>query len=111
MYTFGVAAGKITKEKMAEVLSENPAKLYGAYPRKGVLQAGSDADIVVYDPEADMTITAENQHSAAGYTPFEGFRTHGSIAQVWLRGQLAVEHGELCIGVVGEYIPRHPGAL
>ena len=65
----------------------------------------------VYDPEADMTITAENQHSAAGYTPFEGFRTHGSIAQVWLRGQLAVEHGELCIGAVGEYIPRHPGAL
>ena len=96
---------------MCALLAENPAKLYGAYPRKGVLQAGSDADIVVYDPEADMTITAENQHSAAGYTPFEGFRTHGSIAQVWLRGQLAVEHGELCIGAVGEYIPRHPGAL
>lgn len=111
LYSAGVAEGRITKEQMCALLAENPAKLYGAYPRKGVLQAGSDADIVVYDPEADMTITAENQHSAAGYTPFEGFRTHGSIAQVWLRGQLAVEHGELCIGAVGEYIPRHPGAL
>ena len=111
LYSAGVAEGRITKEQMCALLAENPAKLYGAYPRKGVLQAGSDADIVVYDPEADMTITAENQHSAAGYTPFEGFRTHGSIAQVWLRGQLAVEHGELRIGAVGEYIPRHPGAL
>ena len=111
LYSAGVAAGRITKEQMCALLAENPAKLYGAYPRKGVLQAGSDADIVVYDPEADMTITAENQHSAADYTPFEGFRTHGSIAQVWLRGQLAVEHGELRIGAVGEYIPRHPGAL
>ena len=111
LYSAGVAKGRITKEQMCALLAENPAKLYGAYPRKGVLQAGSDADIVVYDPEADMTITAENQHSAAGYTPFEGFRTHGSIAQVWLRGQLAVEHGELRIGAVGEYIPRHPGAL
>ena len=111
LYSAGVAEGRITKEQMCALLSENPAKLYGAYPRKGVLAAGSDADIVVYDPAADTTISAADQISAAGYTPFEGFRTHGSIAQVWLRGQLAVERGEILTGAVGEYIPRRPGAL
>lgn len=111
LYSAGVAAGRITKEQMCALLSENPARLYGAYPRKGVLAPGSDADIVVYDPEADKTISAENQHSAAGYTPFEGFRTHGSIAQVWLRGQLAAEGGKLLRENGGTYIPRHPGAL
>ena len=111
LYSAGVAEGRITKEQMCALLSENPAKLYGAYPRKGVLAAGSDADIVVYDPAADTTISAADQLSAAGYTPFEGFRTHGSISQVWLRGQLAVEHGEILTGAVGEYIPRRPGAL
>ena len=111
LYSAGVAEGRITREQMCALLSENPAKLYGAYPRKGVLQSGSDADIVVYDPEADSVITADDQISAAGYTPFEGFRTHGSIAQVWLRGQLAVDHGEIRIGPVGEYIPRKPGQL
>ena len=111
LYTAGVAAGRITKEQMCALLSENPARLYGAYPRKGVIAPGSDADLVVYDPEADKTITAETQLSAAGYTPYEGWRTKGSIAQVYLRGTLAVDHGEMKAGPIGAYIPRHPGAL
>ncbi len=111
LYTAGVAAGRITKEQMCALLSENPARLYGAYPRKGVLAVGSDADIVVYDPEADAVITAESQHSAAGYTPYEGFRTRGSIAQVYLRGQLAAENGVPKLGPAGVYIPRKPGML
>ena len=111
LYTAGVAAGRITKEQMCALLSENPARLYGAYPRKGVIAPGSDADLVVYDPEADTTITAAAQHSAAGYTPYEGFRTKGSIAQVYLRGTLAVDHGRLQTGAIGKYIPRHPGTL
>ena len=111
LYTAGVAAGRITKEQMCALLSENPARLYGAYPRKGVLAVGSDADIVVYDPEADTVITAESQHSAAGYTPYEGFRTRGSIAQVYLRGQLAAENGTPKLGPAGIYIPRKPGTL
>ena len=111
LYTAGVAAGRITKEQMCALLSENPARLYGAYPRKGVIAPGSDADLVVYDPEADKTITAGTQLSAAGYTPYEGWRTKGSIAQVYLRGTLAVDHGEMKAGPIGTYIPRHPGAL
>ena len=125
LYTFGVATGRITKEKMAEVLSENPAKLYGAWPRKGAILAGSDADIVVYDPGAShviraedcvanvdyTTIKGEDMISKAKYTPYEGMRTRGSIAQVYLRGKLAVEHGEVKIGAAGTFIPRTTGTL
>ena len=111
LYTAGVAEGRITKEQMCALLSENPARLYGAYPRKGVIAPGSDADIVVYDPEADTVITAQTQLSAAGYTPYEGFKTRGSIAQVYLRGTLAVDRGEMKTGPIGTYIPRHPGSL
>ena len=111
LYTAGVAAGRITKEQMCALLSENPARLYGAYPRKGVLAVGSDADIVVYDPEADTVITAESQHSAAGYTPYEGFVTRGGIEQVWLRGQLMVRGGSVVGECGGKFIPRGKCAL
>ena len=53
----------------------------------------------------------QTQLSAAGYTPYEGFKTRGSIAQVYLRGTLAVDHGEMKTGPIGTYIPRHPGSL
>lgn len=111
LYTFGVAAGRISKEQFCALLAENPARLYGAYPRKGVLAPGSDADIVVFDTAARGAITAATQHSAAGYTPFEGTETVGAIEQVYLRGTLAVDHGQLKTGPIGTYIPRHPGSL
>ena len=95
MYTAGVAAGKITVSDMCRVLSSNPAKLYGCWPRKGVIAQGSDADIVVYDPEADGVVTAADQVQNVDYSPYEGFETKGSIVQVYLRGQLAVDHGEV----------------
>lgn len=95
LYTAGVAEGRITASDMCRVLSANPAKLYGCWPRKGVIAPGSDADIVVYDPEADGVITASDQAQNVDYTPYEGFQTKGSIAQVYLRGQLAVDGGEV----------------
>lgn len=105
-YSALVAGGKLREEQLAQVLSENPAKLYGVWPRKGVIAPGSDADIVVYDPNADSVITAENQVANVDYTPFEGFRTSGSIAQVYLRGSLAVDHGRVAAGSNGIYISR-----
>ena len=111
LYTAGVAEGRITKEQMCALLSENPARLYGAYPRKGVIAPGSDADIVVYDPEADTVITAQTQLSAAGYTPYEGFVTRGGIEQVWLRGQLMVRGGSVVGECGGKFIPRGKCAL
>ena len=106
LYSAGVAEGRITKEQLCRLLSENPAKLYGLYPRKGTLTEGSDADIVVYDPQADTVITAQAQSANVDYTPFEGFRTHGSVAQVYLRGQLAAEHGRSVLGPVGQFLSR-----
>ncbi len=106
LYTFGVAAGKISAEKMAEVLSEAPAKLYGAYPRKGHIAEGADADIVVYDPEGESIITAKDQVANVDYAPYEGTKIAGHIAQVWLRGKLSVENGKLLGEPEGKYIPR-----
>ena len=105
LYTHGVAAGRITAPDMCRVLSENPAKLYGCWPRKGVIAPGSDGDIVVYDPSATSVITAADQAQNVDYTPYEGWRTSGSIAQVYLRGQLAVDHGSIQ-NVQGQFIPR-----
>lgn len=106
LYTYGVTTRKISLATMCRVLSENPAKLYGMFPRKGVLQDGADADIVVYDPQADHVLRAEDMASLAGYSPYEGFAIRGGIHQVWLRGRLAVEDGFVLAGPDGKYIPR-----
>ena len=106
IYTYGVAKRKISLADMCRVLSENPAKLYGMYPRKGVLQKGADADIVVYDPKADHVLTAADMVSTCDYTPYEGMATRGSIAQVYLRGTLAVDGGKVLAGTDGKYIAR-----
>ena len=111
IYTAGVAGKKMSVAGMCRALSENPAKLYGLYPRKGALQAGSDADIVVYDPKASHILSAQDMVSKAGYTPFEGFRTEGSIAKVYLRGTLQVDGGKV-VGVQnGVYLKRGKCAL
>ena len=105
IYTFGVAKKKIGLGAMCRVLAENPAKLYGLFPRKGVLAPGSDADIVVYDPNADHVIHAEDMVGAADYNPYEGVVTKGSIRQVWLRGKPAVSSGKVLAGPDGKYLP------
>ena len=107
MWSCGVAKRKISVAQMCRLLSENPAKLYGLFPRKGILQPGSDADIVVYDPSGGHVIQAEDCISAAGYTPFEGFTTDGGIRQVWLRGRLAAENGNVLVSAPeGKYMAR-----
>lgn len=110
LYTHGVAAGRINASDMCRVLSENPAKLYGCWPQKGVIAPGSDADIVVYDPASSGVITAADQAQNVDYTPYEGTRTAGSIAQVYLRGRLAAERGEL-FDVQGRFVRRGPCTL
>lgn len=111
VYSFGVTTRKISLATMCKVLSENPAKLYGMFPRKGIIAPGADADIVVYDPQADHILRAEDMVSRAGYTPYEGFVTHGSVSQVWLRGKLMVENGHVIGEQEGQYIVRGKSAL
>lgn len=106
LYSAGVATGRITEADMCRILSENVAKLYGCWPRKGVIAPGSDADIVVYDPHADSVITAAGQLQNVDYNPYEGFQTQGSIAQVYLRGTLSVDHGVVLAENRGQFIPR-----
>ena len=106
LYTYGVAAGRITAERMADVLSETPAKLYGAYPRKGCIAPGADADIVVYEPDGKTKITAADQAANVDYAPYEGFEIAGHIAKVYLRGTLAVEEGTVLHDCGGQFIPR-----
>ena len=106
MYTFGVTTRKISLAAMCRVLAENPARLYGMFPRKGIIAEGADADIVVYDPQADHVIRAEDMVGAADYNPYEGVVTRGSIRQVWLRGKLAVNEGRVLAGPDGKYIRR-----
>ena len=111
IYTAGVTTRKISLATMCRVLAENPAKLYGMFPRKGIIAPGADADIVVYDPQADHILRAEDMVSHAGYTPYEGFVTHGSVSQVWLRGKLMVENGHVIGEQEGQYIVRGKSAL
>ena len=95
IYSYGVAPKRITAQRMCLALSENPARMYGLFPRKGHLRPGADADIVVYDPGASHVIRADDCVANVDYNPYEGFVTAGGIRQVWLRGNLAVENGKV----------------
>ena len=106
MYTYGVGKGRITKEQMCASLSENVAKMFSMYPRKGVLQIGSDADIVVWNAQAQGVISKDNQTQNVDYTPFEGFNTVGCAKHVFLRGTQVVEDGKIIKQNFGKYIKR-----
>lgn len=106
LYSGLVDNRRISIGQMVRFLSENPAKLYGMWPRKGVLAPGSDADIVVYDPEAEGAIHGAELISKAGYTPYEGFQTVGAIEKVYLRGTVVVEHGSVSDEAKGEFVFR-----
>ena len=106
LYTYGVAAGRITKEKMVEVLSTNNAKLYGLWGRKGAIREGFDADLVLYDPKGEHAIHAADMIANVDYSIYEGFPVTGSIKQVWLRGRLAVDNGKLLEETGGRYLHR-----
>jgi dihydropyrimidinase len=106
IYSYGVAKRNISLAAMCRVLSENPARLYGLFPRKGILRCGSDADIVVYDPRASHVIRADDCVANVDYNPYEGFVTAGGITQVYLRGRLAVSEGKVLGAPMGSYMSR-----
>ena len=106
IYSEGVAKGRISKEKMCEVLCEKPARLYGLYPRKGVLEAGSDADIVILDPNKSSTVSVKTQVSACDYAPLEGLELSCTIDEVYLRGTLVARDGQVVCENQGKYVKR-----
>jgi dihydropyrimidinase len=107
IHEFGVRSGRISLNRMVELLATNPAKLFGLYPRKGTIAVGSDADIVVFDPEKKSTISAKNHHSKIDYTLYEGTQVTGAPEIVLLRGHVLVENDELVASPgIGQFVAR-----
>jgi dihydropyrimidinase len=107
IHEFGVRAGRISLNRMVELLSTNPAKLFGLYPRKGTIAVGSDADIVIFDPEKRETISAARHHSKSDYNLYEGTEVTGVPEIVLLRGNVLVENGELVAEPgIGQFVAR-----
>jgi dihydropyrimidinase len=107
IHEFGVRSGRISLNRMVELLATNPARLFGLYPRKGTVAVGSDADLVVFDPEKQVTISASTHHSKADYNLYEGTTVTGSSDVVLLRGQVLVENDELvAVPGVGQFVKR-----
>ena len=107
IHHFGVNEGRITLNRMVELLATNPARLFGLYPRKGTLAVGSDADIVVFDPEKKVTISAATHHSRCDYNLYEGTEVIGAPEIVLLRGNVLVENGELVASPgIGRFVAR-----
>src|SRR5919206_1153144 len=107
IHEFGVRRGRISLNRVVELLATSPAKLFGLYPKKGTIAVGCDADIVVFDPERRFTITAANQHSKTDYNLYEGTEVTGTPEVVLLRGNVLVEGDELVASPgIGQYVPR-----
>ncbi len=107
IHSFGVREGRISLNRMVELLATNPAKLFGLYPRKGTIAVGSDADIVVFDPEKRVTISADDHHSRVDYNLYEGTEVTGSPETVLLRGNVIVDGDELVAEPgIGQFVAR-----
>jgi dihydropyrimidinase len=107
IHEFGARTGRITLNRMVELLATNPAKLFGLYPRKGTIAVGSDADIVVFDPDKRVTISAASHHSNVDYNLYEGTEVTGSPEVVLLRGNVLVEGDQLVASPgVGQFVKR-----
>jgi dihydropyrimidinase len=102
LWSEGVARGRLTAERLVEVLASGPARLFGL-PAKGAIEAGRDADLVLLDPTARRTIRQADLHHTSDYTPFEGMRISGAPVAVFLRGH---ELGTVEAGPLGRFVER-----
>ena len=94
LYTHGVASGLMDLNRLVELFSTTPAKLFGLFPRKGTIAVGSDADIVVFDPDAETVISARTHHMNVDYNLYEGMKVKGVPEVVIANGRVLVENGE-----------------
>ena len=105
LYTYGVAAGRISAERFVAVTAENAARYFGLFPQKGTLLPGSDADIVVYDPRPSWTVRHNLLHDNVDHTPYEGRQIQGRVRDVFLRGRHVVADGVLADDLAaGEFV-------
>ena len=106
----GISKGLVSLERLVEVTSYNPARIYGLYPRKGVLRPGADADMVVVDLELEKTFSKKDIKSKCPYSPYLGLTFKGWPVMTIVRGEIVADHGRICVPPgFGQYIPRHKG--
>ncbi|MCU1684344.1 MAG: dihydropyrimidinase [Amycolatopsis sp.] len=103
----GVVAGEISLERWVETCSTTPARMFGLYPRKGVIAAGADADVVIYDPKAKQTLSAETHHMNVDYSAYEGWEIAGKVDTVLSRGSVVVSPSGFSGSTThGKFLPR-----
>jgi len=107
LFSEGVVKGRISLNKFVEVACTNPARIFGMFPRKGTIGVGSDADLVLFDPEEKHVISAAAHHMNVDYSAYEGWEVTGRVKTVLLRGQVAVDANECRIDKgYGRFIRR-----
>jgi dihydropyrimidinase len=107
VYDGGVRAGRISLNRFVELTSTSPAKIFGLFPRKGTIAPGSDADIVVFDPNRTVTLAARTLHMKVDYNPYEGRQVTGAADTVISRGRMVIDRGKLCASPgTGSFLKR-----
>jgi len=109
VHTYGVGAGRFGVQTMVDACSTQAARLFGLYPRKGAIQVGSDADLVVYDPAFRGTFAQQDSHSKVDYNAYEGWERRGRASVVTVRGQVQARDGKF-VGTIGrgQFLKREP---
>jgi dihydropyrimidinase len=109
VYDGGVRTGRISLNRFVELTSTSPAKIFGLFPRKGTIAPGSDADLVIFDPNKKTTLSAKTLHMKVDYNPYEGREVTGAAETVLSRGRLVIENGTF-VGRAGSgsFIKRNP---
>ncbi len=113
LHTLGVVPGVISFERLVELTATQPARIHGLAPRKGALRPGADADLVIFDPNAEWRLAAGALHMNTDFSPYEGTVVRGRVRKVILRGRVVVEDLELRGRPEGRFLerrPRHPAA-
>jgi dihydropyrimidinase len=101
VYNGGVVDGRISVNRFVEITSTSAARIFGLFPRKGTIAVGSDADIVIFDPDEEMTISAKTHHMNVDYSCYEGMKVRGVTKTVLSRGELVIEEGKY-VGRAGQ---------
>ncbi len=108
LFSEGVNKGRITLNKYVEVASTNAAKIFGMFPKKGTIAIGSDADIVIFDPNEKHTLSAKTHHMNVDYSGYEGWEVKGKVKTVLLRGQVVIDNNECKVSKgYGQFVKRN----
>jgi dihydropyrimidinase len=108
LFSEGVNKGKITLNKFVEVSSTNAAKIFGMFPKKGTIAVGSDADLCIWNPNEEHTISASTHHMNVDYSGYEGWKVKGKVKKVFLRGKLVIDNNECKVDKgFGKFVKRN----